>query len=290
MVCRTFFGKSPPQLNFFVRKLKRMDKVPDQVAKVNKACWEEVVKEGAGCTRPYLDLDAEAFRAYREGDTTSLPKPCYDDPANQTVMAMAKGKDVLCLAAGGGQQSALFSLLGARVTVFDFCEGQLDGDRKAAEHYGYDVTTIQGDMRDLSELADNSFDLVYGTGTAYVPDVHEVFSGVARVVRAGGIYRADFMNPYTEFVDDTDWDGVGYRITRPYAQKERRRPDGMMEFRSYLDEVFNGLLDAGFSIERVSAAPRTLPDPKHKPGSYRHWAAFIHGGYTVLARRREHPF
>ena len=45
-------------------------------------------------------------------------------------------------------------------------------------HYGYNVTTIQGDMRDLSDLADESFDLVYGTGTCYIPDVHEVFVGV----------------------------------------------------------------------------------------------------------------
>ena len=260
-------------------------KRPDKIASVNKARWEEVVKEGAGCTRPYLDLDVEAFRAYREGETTSLPEPC-DAPENRAVMAAAKGKDVLCLAAGGGQQSALFSLLGARVTVLDLCEGQLEGDRKAAAHYGYDVTTLQGDMRDLSDLADESFDLVYGTGTCYVPDVREVFVGVARVLRAGGIYRTDFMNPYTEFVDHTDWDGQGYRITHPYAQRERHRPDNMLEFRSYLDEVFNGLLDTGFTIQRVFAAPHDkLPDPDAGPGSYRHWGVFISGGYTVLAAK-----
>jgi len=257
---------------------------PDGIASANKARWEEVVNEGAGCTRPYLELDVEAFRAYREGVTTALPEPC-DGPANQTVMAAAKGRDVLCLAAGGGQQSALFSLLGACVTVFDLCEGQLAGDRKTAAHYGYDVTTIQGDMRDLSDLADDSFDLVYGTGSCYIPDVREVFAGVARVLRTGGTYRADFMNPYTEFVDHTDWDGTGYRITKPYAQRERCRPDGMMEFRSYLGEVFNGLIDLGFSVQRVFGASRKLPDSKDQPGSYRHWSAFIDGGYTVLAEK-----
>ena len=167
---------------------------PDQIASVNKVRWEEVVKEGARCTRPYLELDVEVFRAYREGRTTSLPEPCCDDPVNETVMAPAKGTDVLCLGAGGGQQSALFSLLGARVTVLDICEGQLEGDRKAAAHYGYEVTTIQGDMRDLSDLADESFDIAYGTGCAYIPNVHEVFAGVARVLRTGGIYRADFID------------------------------------------------------------------------------------------------
>ena len=261
-----------------------MKKKPDQIAVINKERWEEVVKEGAGSTRPYLELDVEAFRAYREGETTSLPKPC-DEPANRTVMATAKGKDVLCLGSGGGQQSALFSLLGARVTVLDICEGQLEGDRRAAAHYGYDVTTIQGDMRDLSDLADESFDVVYGLGTCYVPDVREVFVGVARVLRTGGMYWTMHTNPGTEFVDHTDWDGVGYRITKPYAQRERRRPDGMLEFRNYLDEVFNGLIDSGFSIQRVFGGPGELPSPKHQPGSYHHWAAFIHGGYTVLARK-----
>ncbi len=100
----------------------------DEIAMANKAGWEKVVREGAGSTRPYLDLDIEAFRAYREGETTRLPSERCDDP----VMAMVKDKDVLCLGAGGGQQSAVCSLLGARVTVFDICEGQLDGDRTAA--------------------------------------------------------------------------------------------------------------------------------------------------------------
>jgi SAM-dependent methyltransferase len=258
---------------------------PDRVALANKARWEEVVDEGAGCTLPYLGLDAEAFRAFREGRTSSLPEPCCSDPVNRSVWAMARGKDVLCLAAGGGQQSVLLSLLGARVTVFDITEGQLGGDRKAAAHYGYEVTTIQGDMRDLSELADESFDLVYGTGTCYIPDVNEVFAGVARVLRSEGIYRADFMNSATEFVDETDWNEVGYRITKPYAQRERLRPDGMLEFRNYLDEVFNGLLDHGFIIRRVFERPRELPAPEHLPGGYHHCRAFIGGGYTVVSEK-----
>ncbi|HIJ64553.1 MAG TPA: class I SAM-dependent methyltransferase [Candidatus Hydrogenedentes bacterium] len=264
--------------------------IRDQVAIANQRVWEEEVKRGCGCCIPWLDLDVSSLRQYADGKQEFLPVP---EPLNYiypaSILAHIEGQDVLCLASGGGQQSAVFGLLGARVTVLDFCEGQLAGDRKAAEHYGYDVTTIQGDMRDLSELADNSFDLVYGTGTAYVPDVREVFVGVARVIRAGGIYRADFWNPYTEFVDCTDWDGVGYRITTPHAQKERRRPDGMIEFRNYLDEVFNGLLDTGFSIERVSVLPRTLPDPKDEPGSYRHCDAFMHWAYAVLARMGEGP-
>ena len=154
----------------------------DEFARVNQRHWEKCVKDGAGCTIPWLDLDPDLLRQFATGELDPVPESLavrgFAEKFPGNMLAGVQDKDVLCLGAGGGQQSAVFSLLGARVTVLDICEGQLEGDRRAAAHYGYDVTTIQGDMRDLSDLADESFDLVYGTGTAYVPDVHEVFLGV----------------------------------------------------------------------------------------------------------------
>ena len=79
-----------------------------------------------------------------------------------------KGKDVLCLASGGGQQSAVFGLLGANVTVVDLSQGQLDGDKTAAKHYGYSIQTVQADMRDLSCLSSDSFDLVHQMGKQFL--------------------------------------------------------------------------------------------------------------------------
>lgn len=108
----------------------------------------------------------------------------------RNILTDVDDKDVLCLASGGGQQSAVFGLLGARVTVVDLAQGQLAGDREAAAHYGYEVTTIQADMRDPSCLDDESFDLVFqATSMGYVPHVREVYSQVARVLRSGGLYR-----------------------------------------------------------------------------------------------------
>jgi 2-polyprenyl-3-methyl-5-hydroxy-6-metoxy-1,4-benzoquinol methylase len=63
----------------------------------------------------------------------------------------------------------IFSLLGAHVTVVDLAERQLKADQKAAKYYGYEIDTFQGDMQDLSFIADISFDLVYGTGMCYIP-------------------------------------------------------------------------------------------------------------------------
>ncbi len=190
----------------------------DEIATINKRHWEWAVQKGAGCTIPDLDLDPDRLRQYTRADLAAVREIGVIFPPN--ILADVTGQDVLCLAAGGGQQSAVFALLGARVTVADLAEGQLAGDRRAAAHYGYPVTTIQADMRDLSCLEDESFDLVYGTGMCFIPEVRVVYAEVAKVLKPGGLYRVDFPNPATEFVDWDSWDGTGYRITLPYAQTE----------------------------------------------------------------------
>jgi ubiquinone/menaquinone biosynthesis C-methylase UbiE len=242
-----------------------------------------MVKEGCEFTRPWLELDASLIDQYVKGQLNPIPEPLLAMyPPN--VLADVEGKDVLCLAAGGGQQSAVFGLLGAHVTVVDLAEGQLKGDREAARHYGYGIETIQGDMRDLSGLGDRRFDLVYGTGMSYVPEVKQVYSEVARVLRTRGKYRVDFTNPATEFVDCQDWDGKGYRITRPYTERIRRNKDGPTEFRHTLSSIFNELLAAGLSIEHVQEAPYYKQHVQAAPGSWQHWQTYI-TGFAIIAKK-----
>jgi len=102
----------------------------DELAQYNKARWEELAQSNVPYSRPWLDLDESSAR------TRVDPHGMLKDVA---------GKEVLCLAAGGGQQSAAFGLLGARVTVLDLSETQLERDRMAAKHYGLQIQTVQGD-------------------------------------------------------------------------------------------------------------------------------------------------
>src|SRR5579862_5690020 len=118
----------------------------DEVAQYNMERWKALDEAEAVFTRPNLNQTAESAARYvnkggRFGDLA--------------------GKDVLCLAGGGGQQSAAFGLLGANVTVLDLSPAQLERDRLAAAHYQQTITTVQGDMRDLSQLAPAAFDLVF---------------------------------------------------------------------------------------------------------------------------------
>jgi 2-polyprenyl-3-methyl-5-hydroxy-6-metoxy-1,4-benzoquinol methylase len=82
------------------------------------------------------------------------------------------GKRVLCLASGGGQQGPILAAAGARVTVFDNSPAQLARDRLVAERESLTIRTVEGDMRDLSALADGTFDLIVHPGFFLLPKSH----------------------------------------------------------------------------------------------------------------------
>jgi SAM-dependent methyltransferase len=258
----------------------------DEAAVRNKRHWERMVQEGCGFTQPWLELDRTLLDQYLQGHLDPVSSPLVEMyPAS--LLANIQGQDVLCLASGGGQQSAVFGLLGAHVTVVDLAEGQLEKDRAAAAHYGYEVSTICSDMRELSEIADGSFALVYqAPSMAYVPDVRPVYAEVARVLRPGGTYRVSFSNPATEFVDWNSWDGRGYRLTMPYARRvERDGEHGSIQYRHYLAEIFNELVAAGFSIQQVHDSPQYFlsENARAQPGTWDHWLTYV-GEFAVIAR------
>ena len=265
-------------------------RIQDETGAVNKRHWERMVKEGCGFTRPWLNLNRTLLRQYAQGQLDPVPAPLIEMyPAN--VLADIEGKDVLCLASGGGQQSAVFGLLGARVTVVDLTEGQLGGDRTAAAHYGYEVVTICADMRDLSCISDGTFNLVYqAPSMAYIPDVRPVYTEVFRVLKPNGVYRVCFTNPAIEFVDWNSWDGEGYRITKPYAERiERGEEDGVggsIQFRHYMADIFNKLIAVGFSIQQVEDDPQhfSQQNAQAQPGSWDHWLTYV-GGFAVVANK-----
>ena len=243
----------------------------DEITTANRARWEAEVLRKGGFTVPWLDLDRDEILKYAEGQLDPIPHHLYQVYPAYLLKDVAH-KDVLCLASGGGQQSAVFGLLNANVTVIDFTQGQLDGDITAAKHYGYEVKTLCLNIRDLSAIEDASYDFIYqGPSMSWVPDVHEIYEGVSRIIRPCGCYRVDFGNPANHFLE---WDGEFYRVTEPYTERIYRHSDGAFDFRHYLGDIFNGLLDNHFRIEHVEERPWLPPDIEATPGSWTHEMAY----------------
>jgi len=255
----------------------------DDLHRHNKERWEELAAANVEWARPLLDLDPHTARQ-------------EVDPYG--VMGEVRGKDVLCLASGGGQQSAAFAVLGANVSVLDFSENQLARDREALEHYAAQARLVQGDMRDLSVFEPMSFDVVWHAFSInFVPDSGQVFDQVARVLRPGGLYRMQWHNPFTIDVDESDWTGKGYLIKHPYADGEiqysnpnwefsdvdgtPRSVEGPREFNHTLSTVVNGLIVRGFALKGLWEEPKPLPDPE--PGTWEHLKAYAPLWLTIWA-------
>ncbi len=257
----------------------------DDVARYNRTRWNALVRAGVSFSRPWLDLDPATARA-------------RVDP--EGMMGEVAGRDVLCLAAGGGQQSAAFGLLGARVTVLELSEEQLARDAEAARHYGLSPRTLQGDMRDLSPFADASFDLVWQAHSInFIPDPLRVFDGVARVLRPGGRYRLEYTNPFLHGVWE-NWDGTGYAIRETYADAEVRYRDpiwdvrdsegntqrvrGPREFRHCLGTMVNGLTERGLRLLGLWEGDLD-GDPQAEPGSWGHFKSMLSPWLTLWTER-----
>lgn len=172
-----------------------------------------------------------------------------------------KGKKVLCLASGGGQQGPIFAAVGAKVTVFDNSPAQLGRDKMVAERDGLSITIEQGDMRDLSRFRDEIFDLIFHpVSNCFIDDANKVWKECYRVLKKGGTLLAGFCNPITYIFDMHEWDVNHELIVRhhiPYSDIEQLPKEQLelrlesketLEFGHSLTDQIGGQIEAGFMI------------------------------------------
>ncbi len=221
----------------------------------NRAAWDREVERRNRWTVP---VSTAVIETARRGQweiflTDSKPVP-------KTWFPELKGLDVLCLASGGGQQGPILAAASANVTVLDNSPKQLAQDRFVAERDGLTLTTVEGDMVDLSMFADESFDLiVHPVSNVFVPDVRPVWREAFRVLRHGGVLMAGFMNPaiYIFDLDLAEQGILEVRYSLPYSdltspsEEARRRyleSGRPLEFSHTLEDLIGGQLEAGFLL------------------------------------------
>jgi SAM-dependent methyltransferase len=227
----------------------------------NRAAWDREVASDNEWTRPVApDVIARA----RAGDW-SVVLIGYEPVPRDWFPADLAGAAVLCLASGGGQQGPVLAAAGAAVTVFDNSPAQLGRDREVAAREGLAIATVLGDMRDLSSLADASFDVVFNpVSNVFCPDLAPVWREAFRVLRPGGTLLTGFLNPDI-FIFDLAALEAGEFVVRhripystldlPDAERRRAYADGPIEYSHSLTEQIGGQLAAGFTLTHLVEAP-----------------------------------
>ncbi|MGD9646524.1 MAG: class I SAM-dependent methyltransferase [Pirellulales bacterium] len=244
----------------------------------NRRAWDAMVDRRQAFTRPARDED---FRA---------PLAVLD--SRGWLGGSVAGRNVLCLASGGGRQGPLFAAAGARVTVVDLSPAMLALDRQVAAERRLVLETVEASMDDLAALPAASFDIVYQpVSTCYVPDVARVYRQVARVLAIGGLYVSQHKQPGSLQASLEPSPRGVYQLTEPYyrdgalpaAGPSRVREAGTHEFLHRWQQLLGELCHAGFVIE-------DLAEPMHADrgaelGTFAHRACYLPPYVRIKARR-----
>lgn len=165
-----------------------------------------------------------------------------------------KGKRILGLASGGGQQMPIFSALGGICTVLDYSEAQLDSERLVAEREQYRIEIIRGDMTKRLPFEDGQFDLIFHpVSNCYVEEVRPIWRECCRVLKPGGVLLAGMDNGINYlFAGDDETQVVNalpfHPLKNPEHRKQLEQNDGGIQFSHTLEEQLGGQLEAGFRL------------------------------------------
>jgi 2-polyprenyl-3-methyl-5-hydroxy-6-metoxy-1,4-benzoquinol methylase len=255
----------------------------DEILRANRKVYDAMAAAEAPLCRPATDQE--------------LANPLATvDPAGWLGKSIA-GKNLLCLAAGGGRQSSLYAAAGAIVTVVDLSGAMLELDRQMAARRRYSLRLLETSMEDLSMLEDREFDIViHPVSTCYVPRVQPVFREIARVIRPRGIYISQHKQPTSLQASIEPAACGGYTIQHRYYRDgpvpapepasragRRLRESGAIEFLHRWEQIIGGMCRAGFLIEDLS-------EPMHakqraEKGSFADRATYIAPYVRIKARR-----
>lgn len=220
------------------------------IVKHNKSAWDNYVDQKDRWTIPVSETVLEAARNGEWGVVLTPNKLVPKD-----WFPPLKDLKILGLASGGGQQGPILASLGAELTIFDNSEKQLLQDKTLSDQFDLGIKTVQGDMKDLSIFADNSFDLIFNPcSIVFVEDIIPVWKECFRVLKPGGILMTGLINPIAFQLDE---ENLNLIYQQPFSDlhslpkeklEELKRNKEALVFGHSLTDQIGGQLAAGFRI------------------------------------------
>lgn len=259
---------------------ERADEGPsDAPAPDNRAGWDTI---------------AQAYQEQRfgerYGDRLMWSWRLSEDDAR--VLDDVRGRRLLVLGCGGGQDCVALSKMGAVAVGIDQSAKQIEYAKGyALRHAAENASFVEGTVEDLSRFDDESFDMAVSSHALnYVEHLEAALAETRRVLRPSGALVIAVSHPFNACVEG----GPEYAVTASYF---RETVDWTWEFESGVSAPFRQrfwtvsgwfemLTAAGFVVERI-LEPRedALPALESPPLDER-WLALLPHTLIIKARRR----
>lgn len=215
----------------------------------NAKAWDKWVDDGIEWGIP---ISHEDFFNAGKGDWGVYLTPTKFVPREWFLPF--EGASLLGLASGGGQQMPIFSALGAKCTIFDNSEKQLESERMVAARENYSINIIRGDMTKPLPFEDNSFDMIFHpVSNCYIENVQHVWNECYRILKKGGVLLSGLDNGIGFLFDDYDKLIVENKLPfnplkDPKLYDKLIAEDGGVQFSHSLEEQIGGQLKAGLCL------------------------------------------
>ncbi len=215
---------------------------------INSSVIDKWVDEGWEWSIP---VSHEAFLDAKNGQWDVVLTPNKVVP--KSWFGELKGKKILGLASGGGQQMPIFVALGALVTCLDYSQRQLDQEAVVAKREGYEIKLVKADMTKRLPFDDESFDLIFHpVSNVYIEQVEPVFKECYRILKKGGILLSGLDNGLNFAFDEEDGKILFDLPFNPLIDQEQYdymvKHDYGIQFSHTITEQIGGQLKAGFRL------------------------------------------
>lgn len=215
---------------------------------INKETIDKWAENGWEWSKP---VSHEEYMKAKNGKWDVFLTPTVPVPHNW--LGELKGKKILGLASGVGQQMPIFSALGAECTVLDYSSKQIESEIMVSKREDYEIEAIEGDMTKILPFEDESFDIVFHpVSNCYVEDVYHVFNEAYRVLKKGGVFLAGLNNEINYIVDNDEKEIVWKMPFNPLKDEKAKefmvKENAGIQFSHNMTEQIGGQLKAGFTL------------------------------------------
>jgi ubiquinone/menaquinone biosynthesis C-methylase UbiE len=227
-------------------------------------------------------------RRYRISDRIIHYGPLCAGEDKLMLLGNLRGKKVLDLGCGAGQNAIALARQGANVTGIDFSAAQIAQARILAGQRRFKINFMAEDISRRLPLADSHFDLIISAcAIAFVKNIDKAFREAFRLLKAGGKFVLSDMYPLQYILDEND-DKLSFNHTFPHKPillkwnwdfgANEGFPEEALKahFQHYvrsLSAYHNALTEAGFVVERMLEPKSTLNTP-HKGFSREIWKEY----------------
>ena len=180
----------------------------------------------------------------------------YARESELNLLGDVKGKKIIELGCGGGENSIILAKKGAICTGVDISFKQLKYAKNLAKKHEVKIKLIEGDLENLVMIDDEIFDIAISIfALDWMQDLDAAFKEAYRILKKNGIFVFSIQHPIYNLLGAEDFNPKELKISTNYFEKHATFVEStgidLKVHASKISDIINGLIKIGFDIEKI---------------------------------------